>query len=125
MIPVEVARKIGQDLGLAWVLVLAYRTDAQTTETATWGGSPTDKEWCCAIRDRCLAAIGIDPDGGVTHQDYRFIEAGERAMIVDELASACRAAEHAIGSVLAVRDGISTELLQDVRDALRTALSKV
>jgi response regulator of citrate/malate metabolism len=44
--------------------------------------------------------------------------------VVDQLIDACRAADHAIGSVMAVRDGISDELLQEVREALQAAMQR-
>lgn len=44
------------------------------------------------------------------------------AVRVDRLVRACMAADHAIGSVMACREGITDTLLQDVRDALRSAI---
>ncbi|WP_149496221.1 hypothetical protein [Roseiconus lacunae] len=120
-IPVSVARAIGEDYRKDWVVILAYDHESQRTHATTWGRDPADKEGAVRVRDKCLETIGADMSDATTHQDYRFASEGERAKIVDDLVRACRAADHAIASVMAVRDGIPNEELQGVRDAIKAA----
>ena len=124
-IPVAVARDIGLNHRKDMVVILAYDHDSERTNTVTWGHSPEDKAAAATVADVCAKAAGADISTRESHQDYRYISEGERAQLVDELVKACRAADHAIASVMAVRDGASDELLQSVRDAIQTAISKV
>lgn len=120
-IPVSVARGIGEKYRKDCVVVLAYDHASQKTHATTWGREATDKAGAVTVRDKCLEAIGVETSGGTTFQDYRFVSEGERAKIVDDLVRACRAADHAIASVMAVRDGITDDALQNVRDAIKAA----
>ena len=93
----------------------------------TWGRDADDKEAVVKARDVCLERLGPMADLGAirqNHQDYRTIEAGERAKVVDELVRCCRAADCAIASVMAHREGITDLALQHVREAIAKAVEK-
>lgn len=122
-IPVHAARMIGLDCSRDIVIVLAWHEASNVVTTVTWGRQPEHKEAAARTARACVELIGCDPASEKSHQDYRYIKEGERAEIVDNLVAACRAADHAIASVLAVRDGITDELLQDVRATLKAAMA--
>lgn len=92
-IPVEAARRIGQDYGKSLVLLLAYDAIFDRTHTVSWGESAEQKERAAALVDVVLKAIGVDLSTHTDYEDYRHIDAGRHAQIVDQLISAARRAD--------------------------------
>lgn len=122
-IAVDVAREIAERHGKDMLLILAYDHATRTTNSVTWGRSPQDKEIAVDAANRCVKTLGGDLETERTHEDYRFLDEGRRAQIIDDLVRSARSAHHAIQSVLAVRNGISDGLLQDVCANLDEAIA--
>lgn len=121
-ISVHEARQIGEGYQKDMVLILAYDHKSGRTHATTWGRGAADKAGAVNVRNLCLEAIGVCMAKGNTYQDFRYITEAERAKVVDALVRACRAADHAIASVMAQRDGITDQLLGDVRENLKAAI---
>jgi hypothetical protein len=120
-IPVEEARAIGQHFEKDRVVILAYDAESQRTAIVTWGRQPSDKEAAAHVGDRCAELLGCRRDTVEVHQDFR--REGEAAAAVDAMVMACRAADHALGSLLACRNGISDDLIRGIRGALQRAIA--
>jgi hypothetical protein len=121
-IPVCLARKIGDEYFKDCVVILAYDHRSKKTHATTWGRKALDKESAVHVRDACLEAIGADMNNPTIHEDYRFLEQGEWQACIDKLISACKAADYAIASVIATREGITDTALNNVRDAIKNAI---
>lgn len=122
-LPVDVARNIGETHDKDIVLIVGWDMKSGVTNIVTWGREPVQKEAAARAGDRIQELLGLAESVGTMHQDFR--REGEAARAVDTLVLACRAADYAIGSVMAMRDGITDELLQHVRDSLQAAMRQV
>lgn len=123
-VPVEAARSVGQLFDKNMVVILAYDRVHEKTHTTTWGRTPEDKLGVARLGDICAEACGADMSKTEVYQDFRAISAGEQAQKIDKLVRACRAAKHAISSIMVVRDGMTDEELGDVRAAIIKAVEK-
>lgn len=117
-IPVSVARDVGDDHAKDLVVIVAWDRASGRTNVVTWGREPLDKAAAATAGERVAEVLGLV--AGEATEDYR--REGEAAQRVDRLARACRAADHVLGSLLAVRTGASDELLQQVRADLQAAM---
>lgn len=123
-IPVAVAREIAARYQKSQVVILAWDPVHELTHTTTYGVEPDEKERAAEVGDACAKAIcGDGFERRRSFEDYRHIDAGERAKKIDQLYWACKSADHAIASVMAERYGITDLALQAVRDALSEAMT--
>lgn len=121
-ITTEHARIIGDMHGKNEVIILCIGEDPLNLQVVTWGKEPEHKLSAANRAMYCVMALGGTVTDKTEIDDYRFVDEGKRAQIVDQLVRCCRAADHAIASVMACREGITDEALQNVRDALQKAI---
>jgi hypothetical protein len=122
-VPVDVARQIAEQCGKSMVVILSYDPAHQLTHTTTYGVEPSEKEMAADVGDRCAKLIcGDGFDKSRRYEDFRFADQAARTKAIEQLIKAATAADHALGSILAVRDGITDEVLQTVRSALAEAI---
>ena len=117
-IPVAAARMIGHDYNKSLVVILAYDPHENRLHTVTWGREAQEKSLAAEAGDKCTAVLGADLSKRETFQDYRFADQAKVAMLIDDLLISCQAADHAIASVMAQRNGITDLALMNVRDAI-------
>lgn len=123
-IGVDVARQIAERFRKSAVVILAYDPESGMLHTTTFGAHAAAKLVAAKWGDRCNQLIaGAGFELRTSYEDFRDADPARQAERIDTLLRACRAAEHAIGSLLAVRDGISDELLANVRDELAAAIA--
>src|SRR5690348_10243029 len=124
-IPVETAREIATKFRKSMVVILAYDPASMMTHTTTYGVEPADKERAADVGERCAKLIcGDGFERRTRYEDYRFTDQGKRAAQVEKLSTACKAAGHALRSILAVRDGMTEDAIVDVLFAIDSALEK-
>jgi len=123
-VPVNVAREISERFEKSMVVIGTYDSKHDMLHTTTYGVEPKDKENAADWGELFAGLVcGEGFERRQVFEDYRFLDQGARAQKIEHLVRACRAADHAIGSVMAMRNGITDEALQDVRNALQAALA--
>lgn len=124
-IPVETAREIATKFHKSMVVVLAYDPASMLTHTTTYGVEPADKERAADVGERCAKLIcGDGFEQRTRYEDYRFVDQGKRAQKIEKLSTACKAAGHALRSILALRDGMTDDAIIDVIWAIDSALAQ-
>jgi hypothetical protein len=120
-VPVESARQIATEFHKSMVVILSYDPKFQVTHTTTYGVSPQEKEIAADFGERCAALVS-DLPRKTSYEDFRFMDQAKRAQQVERLSVGAKAARSALLSLLAVRNGISDELLREVVEALNKGL---
>jgi hypothetical protein len=121
-IPVSECRRLARELGKSMIVVMGYDPSDQITSVATYGVEPKDKQIAADVGERVARLVGCDLEAGESYEDFRTADQAKRAAAIELLVQAAGGAHHAISSVLAVRDGISDGLLEDIRYALAKSI---
>lgn len=123
-VPVDVARQIAEQCSKSMVVILSYDPAHELTHTTTYGVEPAEKEMAADVGDRCSKLIcGDGFDKKRRYDDFRFADQAVRTKAIEQLIKAATAADHALGSILAVREGMTDEALESVRNALGEAIA--
>lgn len=123
-VPVETAKEIAERFRKTMVVILSYDPVSEMTHTTTYGVEPLDKERAADVGAECAKFIcGDGYARRKSYSDYRFVDEGKRTQKIERLTTATTGAKHAIHSLLAFREGMTDEALQDVVAALDAALA--
>lgn len=121
-VPVEAARKIAVKFDKSMVVILAYDPAHQLTHTTTYGVSAIEKEQAAAAGELLARTIGADLNQKTEFEDFHKDYDPARYRQCQE---ALAGVDHALGSLLAVREGISNELLSKLRERVKACLQPV
>ena len=94
------------------VVVLAYDPEQQLMHTTTYGVDPADKEQAADVGEMCTRLVcGDGFEQRRMYEDFRHVDAAERAQQIEKCSRVLTSAYYAIGSLLAVRDGMTDQAL--------------
>ena len=123
LVPVDAARQIAEACAKSIIVIASYDPVHGLLHVTTYGVSPQDKEWAAQAGELVAETLAVGArDLWQTFEDYRHLDAGKATARIERLSRACVAADHAIASVMAVREGITDEALQTCRDFIKAAL---
>jgi hypothetical protein len=71
-VPVETARRVGDEFGKSIVIINAWDPVHGKLHTTTWGRSGDEKGWAALGGQRTAQVLGAVPDLGEIYQDYRI-----------------------------------------------------
>jgi hypothetical protein len=120
-IPVEEARRIAAKFHKSLVIIFACDPVSDLAHVTTYGTTVPEKELAAHLGNTFMAAAGGDLSQSRTYEDYRFADAGQRALKIEKLNTACTAAAHTLRSLLAVRDGMTDDAINNVLAAIDEA----
>ena len=121
-IPVREAQVLSEKYAKSVIFILGIDTVFTRLHTVTYGVSAQEKEWAAMVGEKLTKFLNPEFQAMESFQDYRTLDQGKMVVYIEQLQRACRAADHAIASVMATREGITEEALQTVRDTIKQAL---
>ena len=98
-VPVEAARWLGQRYRQDEVIVLTHTEADERLSIATWGRLPEHKAHAARVGEQIAQILGGLASWEYA-EDYRSVDAGRRAQVVDALAARCRAAHRLVCELL-------------------------
>lgn len=120
-IPVEEARRIAGEFRKSLVIIFACDPVSELAHMTTYGTTVPEKELAADLGIKFMAAAGSELIEKRTYEDYRHVDAGKRALKIEKLNTACTAAAHALRSLMAVREGMTDDAINDVLTAIDEA----
>lgn len=120
-VPVEAAREVARRYGKCIVVIAAYDREHAEMHITTYGDGVAEKAMAAAGGERVAAALGMPP-GGTTYEDFRTIDAAKRALAIEQLTDACRAAMHLCRCMDGRRDLPTDAQIREVGDACEAAI---
>lgn len=121
-VPVEAARQISVGWRKQIVVIVSIDHVFDKTHFTTYGQEPEDKMIAARLGEAICTATGHFIEQAEVSEDFRTVDAAKRQADIERLERVLVACDHALGSLLAVRGGMTDEALQHLRDQVKLAL---